>query len=43
MWRGNEYDDQKTENRALIKAGQEPKSLIDVLSIVEQSWLAEFC
>jgi type III restriction enzyme len=42
MWRGNEFDDQKTENRALIKAGQEPKSLIDVLSIVEHPKFAEF-
>ena len=42
MWRGNEFDDQKEENRALIKAGQEPKSLIDVLSIVEHPKFAEF-
>jgi type III restriction enzyme len=42
MWRGNEYEDQKTENRTLIKAGQEPKSLIDVLSIVEHPKFAEF-
>ena len=42
MWRGNEYDDQKTENRDLIKAGQEPNSLIDVLSIVEHPKFAEF-
>ncbi|MEI6193617.1 MAG: DEAD/DEAH box helicase family protein [Verrucomicrobiota bacterium] len=42
MWRGNEYDDQKTENRELIKTGQEPKSLIDVLSIVEHPKFAEF-
>jgi type III restriction enzyme len=42
MWRGNEFDDQKTENRDLIKAGQEPKSLIDVLSIVEHPKFAEF-
>jgi type III restriction enzyme len=42
MWRGNEFDDQKTENRALIKGGQEPKSLIDVLSIVEHPKFAEF-
>ena len=42
MWRGNEFDDQKTENRELIKAGQEPKSLIDVLSIVEHPKFAEF-
>ena len=42
MWRGNEFDDQKTENRALIKGGQEPKSLIDVLSIVEHPKFADF-
>lgn len=42
MWRGNEFDDQKEENRALIKTGQEPKSLIDVLSIVEHPKFAEF-
>jgi type III restriction enzyme len=42
MWRGNEFDDQKHENRVLIKAGQEPKSLIDVLSIVEHPKFAEF-
>src|SRR6185437_13763984 len=37
MWRGNEF-----ENRDLIKAGREPKSLIDVLSIVEHLKFAEF-
>ena len=42
MWRGNEFDDQKRENRELIKAGQEPKSLIDVLSIVEHPKFTEF-
>ena len=42
MWRENEYDDQKRENRELIKTGQEPKSLIDVLSIVEHPKFAEF-
>ncbi len=42
MWRGNEYEDQKRENRQLIKTGQEPKSLIDVLSIVEHPKFAEF-
>jgi type III restriction enzyme len=42
MWRGNEFDDQKRENRDLIKAGQEPKSLIDVLSIVEHPKFTEF-
>jgi type III restriction enzyme len=42
MWRGNEFDDQKRENRELIRAGQEPKSLIDVLSIVEHPKFEEF-
>ena len=42
MWRGNEYDDQKDENRQLIRTGQEPKSLIDVLSIVEHPKFTEF-
>jgi type III restriction enzyme len=42
MWRENEFDDQKRENRDLIKAGQEPKSLIDVLSIVEHPKFSEF-
>lgn len=42
MWRGNEFDDQKQENRELIRAGQEPKSLIDVLSIVEHPKFEEF-
>jgi len=42
MWRGNEFEDQKRENRQLIKTGQEPKSLIDVLSIVEHPKFAEF-
>ena len=42
MWRGNEFDEQKRENRELIKTGQEPKSLIDVLSIVEHPKFAEF-
>ncbi len=42
MWRENEFDDQKRENRELIKTGQEPKSMIDVLSIVEHPKFAEF-
>ncbi len=42
MWRGNEYDDQKRENRELIREGQEPKSLIDALSIVEHPKFEEF-
>ena len=35
MWRGNEYDDIKRENRQRIKAGQTPTNMIDILSIVE--------
>ena len=35
MWRDAEYADLKRENRERIQAGQEPASLIDVLSIVE--------
>ncbi len=35
MWRDPEYTDLKRENRERINAGQEPGSLIDVLSIVE--------
>jgi type III restriction enzyme len=35
MWRDSDYDDIKHENRALLKANKAPKSLIDVLSIVE--------
>ena len=42
MWRENEFESQKVENRQLIKAGQEPKSMIDVLSIVEHPKFAEF-
>ena len=35
MWRDPDYSDLKRENRERINAGQEPGSLIDVLSIVE--------
>jgi len=35
MWRDPEYADIKAENRARLKAGQEPDSLIDVLTIIE--------
>jgi len=35
MWRGVEYDDIKRENRALIRQGKTPASMIDILSIVE--------
>jgi type III restriction enzyme len=42
MWRENDFDDLKKENRDFIKAGQEPKSLIDVLSIVEHPAFTDF-
>jgi len=35
MWRGNEYDDIKRENRQLIRTGKTPNNMIDILSIVE--------
>jgi len=42
MWRGNEYDDIKRENRALIRNGKTPDSMIDILSIVEHPAFIEF-
>ena len=42
MWREKEFDDQKRENRELIKTGREPQSLIDVLNIVEHPAFAQF-
>lgn len=42
MWRGNEYEDMKVENRTLIRTGKEPKSLIDVLSVVEHPAFQSF-
>lgn len=42
MWRDNEFDDIKRENRERIKNGQEPRSLIDVLSIVEHPAFQSF-
>ena len=42
MWRGGEFEEQKRENRELIKKGLEPNSLIDVLSIVEHPRFSEF-
>ena len=42
MWRGNEFEDQKRENRERIRNGQEPQSMIDVLSVVEHPAFAEF-
>lgn len=42
MWRGDEYDDTKRENRLLIKQGKTPSSMIDILSIVEHPAFIEF-
>ncbi|MFA5590844.1 MAG: DEAD/DEAH box helicase family protein [Lysobacteraceae bacterium] len=42
MWRGEEFDAIKRENRERIAHGQEPGSLIDVLSIVEHPAFEQF-
>lgn len=42
MWRGEEYEDMKRENRALIRQGKTPDSMIDILSIVEHPAFLEF-
>ncbi len=42
MWREAEYAESKRENRERINAGQEPSSLIDVLSIVEHPAFQSF-
>lgn len=42
MWRDDEYADIKSENRERINAGQEPASLIDILSIVEHPAFQSF-
>jgi type III restriction enzyme len=42
MWRDPEYTDLKRENRERINNGQEPGSLIDVLSIVEHPAFQSF-
>ncbi len=42
MWRDTEYTDLKRENRERINAGQEPGSLLDVLSIVEHPAFQSF-
>jgi len=42
MWRNDEYTDLKRENRERINAGQEPGSLLDVLSIVEHPAFQSF-
>lgn len=42
MWRGNEYDDIKRENRQLIRTGKTPSNMIDILSIVEHPAFQSF-
>lgn len=42
MWRGNEYDEIKRDNRRRIKEGKAPDSLIDILSIVEHPAFQKF-
>jgi len=42
MWRDEEYNDIKRENRELIEASKEPGSLLDVLSIVEHPAFQSF-
>lgn len=42
MWRGNEYEDIKRENRQLIRSGRTPTNMIDILSIVEHPAFQSF-
>ncbi len=42
MWRDAEFADLKRENRERINQGQEPNSLIDILSIVEHPAFQDF-
>ncbi len=42
MWRDVEFTDSKRENRERITAGQEPNSLIDILTIVEHPAFQSF-
>jgi len=42
MWRDIEYTDIKQENRARIRNGQEPQSMIDVLSVIEHPAFQSF-
>ena len=42
MWRGADYEDIKRENRALIRQGKTPASMIDILSIVEHPAFIRF-
>jgi len=42
MWRGDEFEDAKRENRTLIRGGKPPNNMIDVLSIVEHPAFQSF-
>lgn len=42
MWRGPDFEEIKCENRDRINTGQEPASLLDVLSIVEHPAFQSF-
>lgn len=42
MWRGHDYETIKQENRERIAKGEEPNSLIDVLSIIEHPAFSRF-
>ncbi len=42
MWRGNEFDELKRDNRRLIREGKAPESMIDILSIVEHPAFQQF-
>jgi len=42
MWRGDEYEDSKRDNRKLIREGKSPNNMIDVLSIVEHPAFMQF-
>jgi type III restriction enzyme len=42
MWREPAYEDTKRENRALIREGRTPSSMIDILSIVEHPAFIHF-
>ena len=42
MWRGDDYDSNKHENRERIKNGQEPNDLIDILTVVEHPAFQQF-
>ena len=43
MWRENDYDDIKQENRIkLLQKKQEPSNYLDILSIIEHPRFIEF-